>query len=279
MYAFGFTDPSYYGVMDPSSSSLSDLMIGDVIYINGEGDWRGKICFLGSVQFAKGDWAGVALDHPMGHHDGTAHHRRYFQCPPNHGIFTRIHRLSRKMLIPETLNGEKLGLTKFQREYSASPEPILHPRSKSNSRESSPFGSGSLRSVSFSPDESGGRGRSPTPPISREQAQLKVGDRVIVKSSVGDAKVGTLKFLGTVEFEEGVWAGIELSYPIGKNDGTIRGREYFRCEHPYGLFVPLHKVESSPANKLGKKMGTRENLYAVMSSTRGVRAGSYEDYY
>lgn len=66
MYAFGFTDPSYYGVMDPSSSSLSDLMIGDVIYINGEGDWRGKICFLGSVQFAKGDWAGVALDHPMG---------------------------------------------------------------------------------------------------------------------------------------------------------------------------------------------------------------------
>lgn len=107
------------------------------------------------------------------------------------------------MLIPETLNGEKLGLTKFQREYSASPEPILHPRSKSNSRESSPFGSGSLRSVSFSPDESGGRGRSPTPPISREQAQLKVGDRVIVKSSVGDAKVGTLKFLGTVEFEEG----------------------------------------------------------------------------
>ncbi len=46
--------------------SPSDLMIGDVVYINGEGDWRGKVTFLGNVHFAKGEWAGVALDHPMG---------------------------------------------------------------------------------------------------------------------------------------------------------------------------------------------------------------------
>lgn len=60
-------DPSYYGVMESEGSTPgSDLMIGDVVYINGEGDWRGKVCFLGNVHFAKGEWAGVALDHPMG---------------------------------------------------------------------------------------------------------------------------------------------------------------------------------------------------------------------
>lgn len=95
---------------------------------------------------------------------------------------------------------------------------------------------------------------------------------MIVGSTVGDSKAGILRYLGPVDFETGTWAGIELFHPLGKNDGTVRGREYFRCQHPYGLFVPVHKVETSPANKtLGRKMGTRENLYAVMSATRGVR--------
>src|SRR5689334_5006096 len=108
-------------------------MIGDVVYLNGEGDWRGRVVYLGDVHFAKGDWAGVSLDHPMGgwdkdnhkflchltnvpellgNHDGMIKGKRYFQCPPNHGIFCRLHRLSRKMLIPETLDAEKLGLLK-----------------------------------------------------------------------------------------------------------------------------------------------------------------------
>jgi len=34
--------------------------------VGGEGDWRGRICYIGEVHFAKGEWAGVALDHPLG---------------------------------------------------------------------------------------------------------------------------------------------------------------------------------------------------------------------
>lgn len=129
------------------------------------------------------------------------------------------------MLIPETLDGAKLGLvTRYQREYSASPEPAYfkpapnsRSTSNSNSRESSPFTSGGGRSVSFydtqverdirdqnaAERERRARGGSSTPPPSREQKELKVGDRVIVRSAVGEAKTGVLKFLGPVEFEEG----------------------------------------------------------------------------
>jgi len=41
-------------------------MIGDTVYVNGEGDYRGKICYIGEVHFAKGEFAGVVLDHPVG---------------------------------------------------------------------------------------------------------------------------------------------------------------------------------------------------------------------
>jgi len=38
-------------------------------------------------------------------------------------------------------------------------------------------------------------------------------------------------------FPQGLWLGIELSTPEGKNDGEVKGRRYFRCEPSYGLFV------------------------------------------
>jgi len=262
------------------------FIIGDVVYINGEGDWRGKLCFIGQVHFAKGDWAGVALDHPMGNHDGVAHNRRYFQCPANHGIFTRVGRLSNVMKIPETMDVGKYGLRNskvFEREYEKTPPPTQQQPSvvlqqqqqkeitsirKSPIRETSPFASS--KTVSFSNNQQN----------NSHNDDVKIGDRVIVKSAVGETKYGVLRYLGKVDFAEGDWAGIELTHPLGKNDGTIRGREYFRCQHPFGLFVPAHKIEYSPANKtLGKRMGTRENLYAVMAATRGVRAGSFEEYY
>lgn len=36
------------------------------MYVNGDTNKRGKICFIGEVGFAKGDFAGIALDLPMG---------------------------------------------------------------------------------------------------------------------------------------------------------------------------------------------------------------------
>ena len=46
-------------------------------------------------------------------------------------------------------------------------------------------------------------------------------------------QVGILRSYGSTDFASGQWAGIELEEPLGKNDGTVAGRRYFRC-------LPLH---------------------------------------
>lgn len=36
--------------------------MGDVVYVNGDVTKKGKIAYIGEVAFAKGEFAGIALD-------------------------------------------------------------------------------------------------------------------------------------------------------------------------------------------------------------------------
>ena len=47
---------------------------------------------------------------------------------------------------------------------------------------------------------------------------------------------GYLRYCGPTEFASGVWAGIELDEPLGKNDGSIGGISYFKCPSNHGVF-------------------------------------------
>lgn len=62
---------------------------------------------------------------------------------------------------------------------------------------------------------------------------------------------GVTKFIGTTHFSEGVWCGIVLDEPCGKNDGSVKGVRYFNCGENYGIFVHVHKVRAVCENDLG----------------------------
>ena len=48
--------------------------------------------------------------------------------------------------------------------------------------------------------------------------------------------------MGTTDFAEGIWLGVELRTPKGKNDGSVQGRRYFTCAANHGLMVRPSKV-------------------------------------
>ncbi|XP_073422193.1 kinesin-like protein KIF13A isoform X2 [Dendrobates tinctorius] len=67
---------------------------------------------------------------------------------------------------------------------------------------------------------------------------LSLGDQVCI----GDNKLGTVRYIGTVDFSRGVWVGVELHVQLGKHDGTVKGKEYFRCKPKYGVFVRPNRL-------------------------------------
>lgn len=75
-------------------------------------------------------------------------------------------------------------------------------------------------------------------PVKRTD-QLRKGDVVL-----HEGHVGIVRYIGDLHFEDTMvedWIGVELKDPRGTCDGSIRGREYFRCENKHGIF--LREVE------------------------------------
>ncbi|KCV68879.1 hypothetical protein H696_04297 [Fonticula alba] len=65
-----------------------------------------------------------------------------------------------------------------------------------------------------------------------DQPNVSVGDRVLVND-----RRGIVRFAGPIDGLSGIWVGIELDGPVGKNDGTVKGKRYFTCAPNHGLFV------------------------------------------
>lgn len=48
---------------------------------------------------------------------------------------------------------------------------------------------------------------------------------------------GTVFFVGETEFKPSIWVGIELDEPVGKHNGSVQNKEYFKCREKHGIFL------------------------------------------
>nr|XP_036225503.1 restin homolog isoform X3 [Bactrocera oleae] len=210
------------------TQDTEQFIIGQKVWVGGIRP--GQIAYIGETHFAPGDWAGIVLDEPNGKNDGCVAGKRYFQCEPRRGIFSRLTRLT---LAPFSgANTPTSPLAKMSPERSRTVSPTASIRS----------------SFLRSPGKNG----------------LAVGDRIIVSSGFG-SRPGILRYLGETQFASGNWCGVELDEPSGKNDGSVDGIKYFECKPKYGVFVPIAKVSLSPSSKKSRlsRAGSRESLNSI----------------
>ncbi|KAK0412203.1 hypothetical protein QR680_006086 [Steinernema hermaphroditum] len=125
----------------------------------------------------------------------------------------------------------------------------------------------SIRSVAASPS------MPRAAPVSEYAAQcgFDIGDRVLA----GSGKAGICRFIGETEFAAGLWAGIELTSGVGKNDGSVQGKRYFECDQPKGLFILASKVTKAPTTG-PSHFAVRHNKTSVLRQSGLQRSGSRE---
>uniref|UniRef100_A0A672P4H0 Kinesin-like protein KIF13B n=1 Tax=Sinocyclocheilus grahami TaxID=75366 RepID=A0A672P4H0_SINGR len=85
---------------------------------------------------------------------------------------------------------------------------------------------------------------------------LKEGEYV----TVGTNKSGTVRYVGPTDFAKGIWVGVELDVPAGKNDGSVGGRYYFHCNPGYGVLVRPNRVMKAAGTAKRSRQKCKQNL-------------------
>ncbi|XP_030247425.1 CAP-Gly domain-containing linker protein 4 isoform X1 [Sparus aurata] len=253
------------------------IRLGDCVVIAGQK--VGTLRFCGSTEFSGGLWAGVELDKPEGKNDGSVAGVQYFTCRMKHGIFAPLSKISKPLERHKTSTiktstpirpprridlsciTSKINTGVLSRSLSSSsssldsrqgpgarPRPLPRQRLSARPRRQRPSlsprttPSPALRS---SPDTtalstSGVRSRTPSASSSVcGGPEVRLGERVLV---VGQ-RTGVVQFYGKTSFAPGLWLGIKLDKPSGKNDGSVGGVRYFSCPPKHGVFAPPSRVQ------------------------------------
>ncbi|XP_069500414.1 CAP-Gly domain-containing linker protein 3 isoform X1 [Ambystoma mexicanum] len=196
------------------------LKLGDRILVDGEK--TGTLRFCGTTEFASGQWVGVELDDPDGKNDGSVGGIRYFICPPKHGMFASVSKIT------------KAPLEQTPSSVTSTPKTPRMDFSRMTGKGRKEKKEKALRKKSQS-----------VASLDREGLKVDVGDQVLVAGQ----KPGIVQFYGKTDFAPGYWFGVELDKPTGKHDGSVFGVRYFTCPPKHGVFAPPSRVQRIGAAK------------------------------
>ncbi|KAM7238693.1 hypothetical protein CapIbe_010213 [Capra ibex] len=207
-----------------------DLRIGDRVLVAGQR--IGAIKFFGTTSFAPGYWYGIELEKPHGKNDGSVGGVQYFSCSPRYGIFappSRVQRVTDSLDTLSEISSNKQNHTYpgFRRSFSttsASSQKELN-RRNAFAKSKPPL----HRSWSSSSTAGGLEG----------SVKLHEGSQVLLTSS---NEMATVRYVGPTDFASGIWLGLELRSPKGKNDGAVGDKRYFTCKPNHGVLVRPSRV-------------------------------------
>lgn len=227
-----------------ASSSVSagpEVRLGERVLVVGQR--TGVVQFYGKTSFAPGFWFGIKLDKPSGKNDGSVGGVRYFSCPPKHGVFappSRVQRIHGSVDCLSELSSSRLlalpSTGTIRRSLSTS-STIGAPREASR-RSPAPRSRSNPQRRRRSP-LSGGLPGGGAPPPGAQGVRLRVGMQVLLN---GANEMAVVRYLGAADFGPGLWLGLELRSPKGRNDGSVSGRRYFACRPRHGVLVRPGRV-------------------------------------
>nr|XP_061806796.1 kinesin-like protein KIF13B [Nerophis lumbriciformis] len=95
--------------------------------------------------------------------------------------------------------------------------------------------------------------------------------------TVGTNKRGTVRYIGPTDFAEGMWVGVELDVPAGKNDGSVGGKHYFHCNPGYGVLVRPDRVSRGGKRRRQQQKRRSANLSGSSSNLAALTAPAKGD--
>jgi len=79
-------------------------------------------------------------------------------------------------------------------------------------------------------------------PSNLQSHNVQLGVKVKYSAKYGD-KMGTVMYVGEVEFRTGIWVGVEWDEPLGLHDGIVEGKRYYNCKPNHGSMIHIRNAE------------------------------------
>jgi len=244
----------------------------------------GIIQFCGHVKFARGEWYGITLDDLFtGKNDGQVKGKRYFKCAKNKGVFIKKEKIS-KVLPSRKLTSVRR--TNVSKSFSLKSNHDTELNFKLGGRVECDKSIGKGREIACATKKRVQikkekrsivlPSRKPVPaliasvskssslkPNRNTEFNFKLGGRVQC-----DKRVGTVKWIGMIGIAS--YLGVELDDEFnGKNNGSAKGKSYFKCRTGQGIFWRTERVQHWPdSNNSAEKMKLDPKLQVKLKSPR-----------